>query len=149
MSRILVAEDEANLRMGIALSLKTDGYDVTEAADGAEALEAVVRMKSAGMPFDLLVCDIQMPIMDGEELLVKLKEIRALPPTLAITGYGEKELIVRLMRAGCRGYVDKPFDPDTLCAQVAAMLADSAGPPPGDVCEFEKLLPSKGGISEI
>jgi signal transduction histidine kinase len=126
MSRILIAEDEQQLRMGIALSLKTSGYDIAETGNGVDALQAIIQMKSAGTPFDLLVCDIQMPRMTGEELLVKLKELRATLPTLVITGFGEKELLVRLLRAGCRDFVDKPFEPDALCRQVNAMLAESA-----------------------
>ena len=124
MSRILIAEDEPQLRMGIALSLKTNGYEVTETVNGMDALEVIIRMKNSDTPFDLLVCDIQMPKMSGEELLAKLKTLRVILPALVITGYGEKELLVRLMRVGCRDFMDKPFEPDTLCTKVAVMLAD-------------------------
>jgi signal transduction histidine kinase len=109
----------------MALSLKTDGHNVTESANGVEALDAMVKTKAIGNPFDLLVCDIQMPVMTGEELLAKLKELRATLPTIVITGYGEKELLIRLMRLGCSDFVDKPFEPMMLCNKVESMLADS------------------------
>jgi signal transduction histidine kinase len=126
VSRILIAEDEQQLRMGIKLSLKTNGYEVAEAADGVEALQTIMKCRIAGMPFDLLVCDYLMPRMTGEELLVKLKEHHAILPTLVMTGYGEKELLVRLLRAGCSAFIDKPFESSALCGQVAAMLAESS-----------------------
>lgn len=126
MSKILISDDEQQLRMGIALSLRIDGYEVTETANGIDALQAVVNGKNAGFPFDLLVCDYQMPRMTGEELLIKLKELRASLPTLIITGYGEKQLLVRLLRAGCRDFIDKPFEPEALCRRAKEILADTA-----------------------
>jgi len=126
VSRILIAEDEDQLRVGIALALRTDGHEVAEAGNGLDALQAIVAGKSAGAPFDLLICDYQMPRMTGEELLVKLRKVRAVLPTLIMTGYSEKELLVRLMRAGCRDFIDKPFEPSHLCQQIRDILADTA-----------------------
>jgi signal transduction histidine kinase len=125
-NRILIAEDEAQLRMGITLTLQLKGYEVTEASNGADALQKIIHMKHNKTPFDLLICDIQMPRMTGEELLAKLKDFKETVPTLVLTGYGEKDLIVRLMRLGCRDFMDKPFEPEAIAHRVATIIAESS-----------------------
>jgi signal transduction histidine kinase len=66
-----------------------------------------------------------MPKMTGEELLQKLAELSISLPTIIITGYGEKELLIRLMRSGCRDFIDKPFEPELLCKRVSAVLSSA------------------------
>ncbi len=124
VKRILLAEDEKQLSMGITLALRSEGYEVTETNNGIDALHAILDSKIAGSPYDMLLCDIQMPKMTGEDLLEKLKKIQATLPTLVISGYGEKELIVRLLRAGCKDFIDKPFLPDDLCRKVNDLLSE-------------------------
>jgi FixJ family two-component response regulator len=125
MNRILIAEDELQLRMGIALSLKTIGYEVIESSNGADALQEIIKADTNQTPFDCFICDVQMPKMTGEEVLQKLTELSISLPTIIITGYGEKELLIRLMRAGCRDFIDKPFEPDLLCNRVTAILSSA------------------------
>lgn len=120
--RILVAEDEEILRRGIALALEIEGYEVTKASNGLDALQAIMNSKSTGIPFNLLVCDINMPKLTGVDLIVNLKEIGATLPVVMISGNCEKKQLVRLMNVGSWDFINKPFEPDELCKKVAAMM---------------------------
>jgi signal transduction histidine kinase len=98
------------------------GYQTTVAADGVEALKALMEMQSSGTPCDLLLCDIQMPGMNGETLIETMKSKGIDIPVLVISGYGSKSLIVRLMRLGCDDFIDKPFDPEVLQDRIEKVL---------------------------
>jgi phosphoserine phosphatase RsbU/P len=74
------------------------------------------------MTVDLLITDIQMPQMDGELLLKAVREIDSTLPVLVMTGIGNKELVVRLMKLGCSDYIDKPFSLEELEAHVDPLL---------------------------
>ncbi len=120
---ILIAEDEAQTRFTLTLLLKNEGYEVTAVSDGEEALDAIeAAFESGEMPFDLLVMDIQMPRVTGLELLDRLRHRRIQIPTLVITGYGSKDLVVELMRKGCADYLDKPFQPEELLSRVFQVI---------------------------
>ena len=112
--RILVAEDEPHCRFGISVALRGAGYEVIEASDGDEALAAVLRSKGEQKPLDLLILDIQMPRLDGFGVLDELAKREIAIPTLIITGHGDRQTLVDLLRRGCADYVDKPFAPDEL-----------------------------------
>ena len=107
MSRILIIEDEDAIRRVLIKIIKNENsaYDVTEAADGAEGLE-----KIESEDFDLVLCDIKMPKMDGVEVLSKVQTIKPEIPFIMISGHGELETAVEAMRLGAFDYISKPPD---------------------------------------
>ncbi len=107
--RILVADDEPALVRTMSMVLRSENHRVTVVHDGREAIEALESAVRECDPFDLLVTDVQMPKMTGEELIDAVRARGITVRILVITGYGSKELVVRLMRKGCDEYIDKPF----------------------------------------
>jgi two-component system, NtrC family, response regulator AtoC len=105
MKKMLVAEDESTLREGIATAFRERGWDVVEAADGAEAF---ARLEES--VFDVLVTDYQMPEKNGLEVLKRSKMINEGTVGLVMTAYGTVESAVEAMKAGAYDYVLKPFD---------------------------------------
>ena len=123
--RILIADDEADTRLGLSLAMELQGYEPVAVDNGEAALQALIETCAAGKPFDLLICDIQMPRLTGEELIARMKDLKIAVPVLVITGFGEKDLVVRLMRKGCRDFIDKPFDNDKIEKRIKALLEQS------------------------
>jgi len=109
MKKMLVAEDESTLREGIATAFRERGWDVVEAADGAQAC---TRLEES--VFDVLVTDYQMPEKNGLEVLKRSKMINEGTVGLVMTAYGTVESAVDAMKAGAYDYVLKPFDLDEL-----------------------------------
>jgi response regulator NasT len=100
--RIIVAEDEALIRMDLVEMLAEAGYDVlAEASDGAQAIELVKAHKP-----DLAILDVKMPILDG---ISAAEEIISLCPVLMLTAFSQRELVDRARDAGVMAYVLKPF----------------------------------------
>jgi two-component system, response regulator PdtaR len=100
--RIVVAEDEALIRMDLVEMLKEEGYEVlAEAADGAHAIELVKEFKP-----DLAILDVKMPILDG---ISAAEEIISYCPVLMLTAFSQRELVDRARDAGVMAYVLKPF----------------------------------------
>jgi two-component system response regulator HydG len=107
--RILVVDDEAAARTGLEKLLRQEGYDV----DLAEAGKSALRI-AAEHPPDVVVTDLNMPGMDGVELLLKLREQDRELPVILATAQDEVETAVRAMRAGAEDYLTKPIDFDAL-----------------------------------
>ena len=100
--RILVAEDEALIRMDLVEMLREAGYEVVaEAADGAQAIELAQLHKP-----DLAILDVKMPVLDGISAAEKIIDIA---PVLMLTAFSQKELVDRARDAGVMAYVVKPF----------------------------------------
>lgn len=119
MATILAVDDSASMRQMVAFTLKADGFDVTEAADGDEALN-IARDRS----FDLVITDVNMPGMDGITLI---KELRLLPafkftPLLMLTTESGGNKKAEGKAAGATGWIVKPFNPDQLLATVKKVL---------------------------
>ncbi|MDM8525757.1 response regulator [Desulfococcaceae bacterium HSG8] len=114
---ILVAEDEEYVRLSLSIILRKAGYEVTTAENGQDALEKITALKDTDRPVDLLLTDIRMPGISGMELISELKKQEFDLPVFVITGYGDKELVVELMRRGCADYIDKPFDTQDLLSR--------------------------------
>ncbi len=121
--KILIADDEPNLRMSLSFILADAGYEATMVNNGQEALELILQKEKEAEPFDLLLTDIQMPHMTGLELIDALQSRNILLPVIVITGYGDKELVLELLRKGCCEYLDKPLTPDEVLKRVANVLA--------------------------
>ena len=119
MSRIVIVEDEAAIRRVLSkiLSEENENYQVEEAEDGLQALE---KIKAAD--YDLVLCDIKMPKMDGEELLQEVKKIKPEIPMVMISGHGDMETAINTMRLGAFDYISKPPDLNRLLNTVRNAL---------------------------
>jgi DNA-binding response OmpR family regulator len=117
--RIVVADDETDVRELIAYRLGRSGFEVVEAADGEQAL----RLARAEPP-DLLVLDVMMPKLDGYELTRRLRADPATQrvPVILLTARAQEDDISRGFSAGADDYLKKPFNPDELVARVRAVL---------------------------
>ena len=118
MARILITEDEDSLRSFVARALRMDGHETTEAADGAEGLEAL----SEGS-FDLLLSDIRMPVMDGIELTHKAAAAHPGLKILLMTGYAEQRERADDLAEKIIDVVSKPFTLPDIRTAVARALA--------------------------
>lgn len=111
--KIIIAEDEEITLKHLVYALKKEGYEVTGAKNGKEALDQISRDR-----FDVLITDIKMPEMNGIELLEKAKEIDQDIEVLIITGFGSIGSAVEAMKKGAYEYITKPFDLDELIIKV-------------------------------
>ena len=111
--RILVVDDEAQVRKPISLMLAKDGYEVVEAADGEEAIEAL-RSGDNPLMVDTVLCDIRMPKINGKEAIAYFRNQFPGVPIVVMTGYPDVELAVSLMRQGVRDYLIKPVTKEEL-----------------------------------
>jgi len=119
MSKILVIEDEAAIRRVLTkiLSEESDTYQVEEAEDGLSGLE-----KIKNDDYDLILCDIKMPKMDGVEVLEAIKKIKPEIPVVMISGHGDLDTAVNTMRLGAFDYISKPPDLNRLLNTVRNAL---------------------------
>ena len=119
MARILVVEDQEDNRQILRDLLASAGHDMTEAHDGEQALTAVVEHKP-----DLILMDIQLPVLDGYETTRRIKADPALRhiPVIAVTSYALSGDEAKTKAAGCDGYVAKPFSPRHLLAKINEFL---------------------------
>ena len=111
--RVLVVDDDAAVRYTIREILESSGMDVAEAADGAQALEAL-----DVDPFQLVISDLRMPKVDGLELLRKAKARPQPPRVILITAHGSEQRAVEAMKLGAFDYFKKPFEMDELLTVV-------------------------------
>ena len=118
MKKILVAEDESAIREFIVINLKRSGYDVTEAADGAEAVRL---FDEADGNFDVCLLDIMMPEMDGIEVCKELRKRSSTVGIIILTAKTEEIDKVTGLLVGTDDYVTKPFSPAELMARVDAL----------------------------
>ncbi len=116
--RVLVVDDEANVRELLTVVLGRDGYQVTTAPDGAQAL-AVFREGQT----DLVLQDLKMPGMDGLTLLKSLKEVAPTIPVIVLTAFATWDSAVEAMRLGAYDYLKKPFDNDQVRHTVARAIS--------------------------
>lgn len=123
--RILVVDDEPQLRRLLDISLRAQGYQVISAASGAEGLE-----KLAHSGADLVVLDIGLPDLDGHQVLARLREWSQVPVIMLTVRGGEAEKVAAL-DAGANDYVTKPFGTQELMARIRVLLrhkpADGGG----------------------
>ncbi len=119
MYRILIIEDEAAIRRVLVkiLSEENQGYEVFEAEDGLAGMEIIKKED-----FDLVLCDIKMPKMDGVEVLEAVKKIKPEIPIVMISGHGDLETAVNTMKMGAFDYISKPPDLNRLLNTVRIAL---------------------------
>jgi two-component system chemotaxis response regulator CheY len=119
MTRILAVDDSTSMRQMVAFTLKSAGFDVAEAADGAVALDMAKKEK-----FKLVLADVNMPNMDG---LALVRALRGLPeykftPMLMLTTESTPEKKMEGKSAGATGWLVKPFNPEQLIATIQRVL---------------------------
>lgn len=119
MKRILVAEDEKNIRMIIRDYLNKEGYEVVEASNGQMALMLMEKEK-----IDLAILDVMMPIVDGFTVCEHIKELRDIP-IIFLTAKIQEEDEIRGFELRADDYVKKPFSPAVLVMRVKKLLEDS------------------------
>ncbi|MCK7591550.1 sigma-54 dependent transcriptional regulator [Subsaxibacter sp. CAU 1640] len=119
MPKILVIEDEATIRRVLIkiLTEENDAYDVEEAEDGLAGIEKIKKED-----YDLVLCDIKMPKMDGVEVLEAAKKIKPEVPIVMISGHGDLDTAVNTMRLGAFDYISKPPDLNRLLNTVRIAL---------------------------
>ncbi len=116
-AKILIAEDDANIRLGLVATLESEGYAVTAACDGAQALRLFPQEK-----FDLVVLDIMMPKASGYDVCRDLRAQGARVPVLFLTAKSEEIDKVVGLKLGADDYVTKPFGVHELLARIEALL---------------------------
>ncbi len=116
-ARLLIVDDEPLIRTSLAEFLEQDGFSVRMAADGQQALEL-----AQSVPFDLVLTDIQMPGMDGVELLERLHQINPEVFVILITAYGTVETAVEAFQRGAQDYLLKPIRFNEVVAKVRQLL---------------------------
>ena len=109
MTTILIADDERNIRTTLRTTLELEGYQVVEAENGRQALEAL-----GGGDLDLAILDLQMPVLDGLETLREIRGRNYDLPVMILTAHGSIEKAVDAVRFGAFDFIEKPFHPERL-----------------------------------
>jgi len=123
MARILIADDDADVRQSLVIALVDRGHEVAAVPDGLRAIEALV-----GVTPDLILLDVMMRVKDGFVVLEELNEsgFRDLTRVLMLTSSGSEKDARRAFELGADAYITKPFDPVEVVKQVESLLALSS-----------------------
>ncbi len=128
---ILIVDDEANIRLMLRTALKSEGYRVTEAANGREALDEIERNGA-----DAMILDLSMPLLDGMGVLRELNagRLKFKPRIIVLTAYGSIPAAVNATRLGAMDFLEKPVSPQELRECVKSVLTEPlpSSAPPGD-----------------
>jgi CheY-like chemotaxis protein len=116
--RILLADDGADNRMLITLLLKGKGLTVETVENGKQAMDKALASHQAGQPFDLILMDMQMPVMDGYTATSELRRAGYVRPIVALTAHAMREALEACKTAGCDDVFTKPVDPAKLLAMI-------------------------------
>ncbi len=128
-ARILLAEDDADMRDLLARALVHEGYAVTECSNGIQLLDHLSGLldRRPLEPFDVIISDIRMPGLTGLEILEGLQGDGGLPPTILITAFGDEATHAEAQLAGAVVTLDKPFEVEDLLAVVRRVLGQGHG----------------------
>jgi two-component system cell cycle sensor histidine kinase/response regulator CckA len=119
--RVLVVDDEYAVRNVLGLSLSHLGYAVETAASG---LEAVEKFSAQGSHFDLVILDLLMPGLSGEEVFMRLRALNPTVRVLIVSGFSSEQVVHRILEVGGRDFIQKPFSIDVLARKVRGCLCD-------------------------
>ncbi|MGE5306237.1 MAG: response regulator [Alphaproteobacteria bacterium] len=141
-TRILVADDERNIRKNLAMVLETAGYEVETAADGEEALR-----KSRESVYDMAFLDIEMPKLDGLSLLRQIKGLKPRTAVVIVSAYGTVSRAVEAMKLGAVDLIEKPYEPEAillLCQEILQRRNLAAGGSVDDLLRMAGLARTRG-----
>src|SRR5881394_593097 len=113
--RILVIDDETAIREAIRMTLEYEGYRIDEARSGQDGIDKATRTAA---PYDAILLDIKMPILDGIEVLENLKEQRVASPVIMVSGHGDVHTAVECTKRGAYDFLEKPLNRDKLLLTV-------------------------------
>src|SRR4051795_8553780 len=111
--RVLVVDDETAIREAIRMTLEYENYRIDEARSGQDALD-----KAARTPYDAILLDIKMPVLDGIEVLENLKEQKIPSPVIMVSGHGDISTAVECTKRGAFDFLEKPLNRDKLLLSV-------------------------------
>ncbi len=120
--RILIIEDDMDIREILKAQLEQGGYQVIEAKDGQEGID-LMKKGSNLLQVGLIITDIRMPKVNGVEAIDYIKANAPSIPIMVITGYPDTELAVQLLQRGVKDYLVKPVEKDNLLSKVSAILS--------------------------
>jgi two-component system chemotaxis response regulator CheY len=118
MAKILIVDDAQFMRLRVARLLSEQGYEITEAQNGREAVDAYQKTRP-----DVVLMDITMPEMDGLGALRLIKQFDANARVVMLTALGQQGIVLEAIKAGARDFVVKPFEPERVLAAVHRMLS--------------------------
>ena len=123
--RVLVVDDEPEVRKIVHLALEKNGYDVVEAEDGEKAIEAI---RSGDNPLltDVIICDVRMPKINGVEAVAFFREQFPSVPIIVLTGYPDMQLATSFIKQGVMEYLVKPVEKEKLLEAVDKAIANRA-----------------------
>ena len=145
MSTILVIDDDVDLCMLLKRYLNKNGFDVIVAHNGKKALEVLESAEP-----NLVLCDFRLEVLNGKEMLIKIKEIYPLMPVIIITGYSDIKIAVDVMKLGAYDYITKPLLPDEILLTIKTALkkaAEKIGPGTSLIRSIE--VPSDGVATKL
>jgi signal transduction histidine kinase/ActR/RegA family two-component response regulator len=125
--RVLLAEDGPDNQRLIALLLRNHGATVEVAENGQIAVDKILQARDAGQPFDCILMDMQMPVLDGYAATRQLRQMRCHTPIIALTAHAMRADRELCLQAGCDDYLSKPIDRKTLLTMVARHVVPSSG----------------------
>lgn len=118
MKKVLVIDDSETIRQQVKQALAATGYEIVEAVDGVDGLEKL----RAIADLDMALCDVNMPRMNGLDMIVEVQRTGPKIPILMLTTEGQPSLIKRAREAGAKGWIVKPFKPELLVAAVMKLI---------------------------
>ena len=120
--RALIVDDSSVMRKIVERSLRQAGIDLSEVLEAANGAEALGALNQGAV--DLILCDINMPVMDGLEFVRQLQAVESAKgvPVVMITTEGSETHVVQALSSGARGYIRKPFTPDQVKEHVISVL---------------------------
>jgi two-component system chemotaxis response regulator CheY len=119
--RVMVVDDEEQIRKVVGIALKKAGYDVVEAEDGAKAIELINQDENPLM-VDVIICDIRMPKINGTEAIAYFRAQYPSTPVIVLTGYPDVQLATSLLKDGVVDFLTKPVDRDKLLGAVKTAM---------------------------
>jgi CheY-like chemotaxis protein len=141
--RVLIVDDEPNVRLVFRAALEADGYEVVEAGDGEEAVD---RLRGAAV--DLVLLDLRMPLLDGLETLRHLREVGDATPVVVVTAHGGVPDAVAAMKLGAVDFLEKPTTPEALRGVVSGAVGRPPVSRPGSAPAPPRPAPATARFAE-
>jgi DNA-binding NtrC family response regulator len=129
--RVLLAEDDTEMRRLLASALRNDRYEVVEVADGKELIDQLSESIIRGQPVDCIVTDVRMPRLTGTEALRFIKGAGLMIPVIVITAFGDYDTRVDAWLLGASAVLDKPFEIEHFMDEIRRLRSGPEGDEPG------------------